>query len=97
MPYWRTIISFAAGIGAFAASFLIGIGATILCIRIGMPNSESQSDMAGFGDAMMAFIHFAFGAVLSLMVASIVGMIVGSWVDSRQVHRKLPGGTVDIS
>ena len=97
MPYWSTIISFAAGIGAFAASFLIGIGATILCIRIGMPNSESQTDMAAFADGMMALFHFVFGAVLSLMVASIVGMIVGSWVDSRQAQRRDASfGTVQI-
>ncbi len=88
MPFRSTIISFAAGIGAFVASFLIGIGATILCIKISTPKPAPSTDMEGFADGMMIIVHFTYGAFISFVIAMIVGMIAGSWVDSRQLQRK---------
>jgi len=83
-PRW-VVISVVAGLLSFVGTLLVGLVVTILIIRAIPPDVPNPTEAyEGFGDAIKAMTYFGLGASLSLIIAGVVGMLVGEWVASRQ-------------
>jgi ABC-type Fe3+ transport system permease subunit len=77
-----------AGALAFLGSLFLGLALTFLVVRAISPEHPHPTEAyEGFGDAMMALFHFAFGAVLSLIASMIVAGIVAAHVARRGRRR----------
>lgn len=82
-PRW-VVASVAAGLLAFAATFVAGVAITILIARAIPPEVRNPTEAyEGIGDAMMTVFRFYAGVVLSLFVASIAGLVAGDRVASQ--------------
>lgn len=76
--------SVAVGFLAFAASLAAGLAATVLVISFIPPTVPHPTEAyEGVGDALMAQLYLAAGGGVSLLVASVVGMVAGDRAASR--------------
>jgi hypothetical protein len=94
-PSRRTVAVVVAGVLAFAGSWAVGLLATVglvLAIRPEVPPTEAYE---GFGDAVRALFFFGVGAVLSLCVALVLGLMVGERMALRFAKQAEPAAAPD--
>lgn len=91
VPSRCALASTAAGFLAFAGTLVVGLALTILILCL-IPRSVKHPTEAyeGIGDAIIAMLCLGFGAVISLCVALVVGLIAGERAAFRRGATSAP-------
>jgi hypothetical protein len=85
------VVSAVSGLLAFAGTALVGFGLTVLILLV-IPKQVPHPTEAheGIGDALIAMAVLVAGGAVSLCVAAVVGIAVGSYAAARWAGPQQP-------